>query len=346
MASQIAAISRLERWETTRYELLNTRISDLHLSIQDSPLQPLTERLNRELAARGFRFRPKYYLTDTWGCPNEVPIIGIPFYLADKRLARIEEEQTGEVEDDAAIMTLLRHEAGHAVNYAYRLWENSEWTEVFGAFSKPYHDHFDPQAYSRQFVHHLRSNPYGMTYAQKHPDEDFAETFAVWLTPRSSWRRRYRYWPALRKLTYVDGLMRQIRSRPPVRTGGRLLNPVEKMDQLLLKHYGDRAERFRAAAEGYVDDKLRELFPPVQGKAGRSVADLLVKYREELVARMTRWSDLNEGEATAILIKLEARARVLDSSYVRTRATRTLLDISALAMALAMEWAYTGRLVG
>ena len=41
-------------------------------------------------------------------------------------------------------------------------------------------------------------------YAQKHPDEDWAETFAVWLEG-GPWRRRYRDWQvALAKLEYVD----------------------------------------------------------------------------------------------------------------------------------------------
>ena len=28
-------------------------------------------------------------------------------------------------------------------------------------------------------------------YAASHPEEDFAETFAVWLTPRSNWRQSF-----------------------------------------------------------------------------------------------------------------------------------------------------------
>lgn len=111
-------------WETVRYELLNTRICDLGLSVEGSPVEPFIRRFYRELAARGLVFQPEVYLTDGWGCPDEVPIIGVPFYLADKRLARIEEEQTGEIETNQFIMMLLRHEAGHAINYAYRLYQN------------------------------------------------------------------------------------------------------------------------------------------------------------------------------------------------------------------------------
>ena len=107
--------SLINSWDTIRYELLNTRVCDLVLTIEDSPLAAPVERLRREFAARALRFQPTFYLTDSWGCPDEVPVIGIPFYLADKRLRQIEEEQTGEVEDDQLLMMFLRHEAGHAV---------------------------------------------------------------------------------------------------------------------------------------------------------------------------------------------------------------------------------------
>ena len=189
-------LSLVNSWETVRYELLNSRICDLGLQIEGSPVEPFVGRLHRELEKKGFDFLPECYLTDSWGCPDGVPIIGIPFYLADKRLLRIEEEQTGVIENDQFIMMLLRHEAGHAINYAYRVYEDPTWGETFGRFSKPYRDSFRPNPFSRQFVRHIVHHQYGRTYAQKHPDEDFAETFAVWLTPRSNWRRHYRHWPA------------------------------------------------------------------------------------------------------------------------------------------------------
>ena len=127
--------SLVHGWETVRLELLNTKISDLGLRLEGSPVEPYTCRLLKELEARRIRFRPEFYLTDVWGCPNKVPVIGIPFYLADPRLIRLEEEQAGEIEDGREIMMYLRHEAGHAVNYAYRLWRKPGWRETFGAFS-------------------------------------------------------------------------------------------------------------------------------------------------------------------------------------------------------------------
>jgi len=344
--STIGSPSPFNTWETVRCELLHARVCDLELAIEGSPLEPFTQKLLRELGAKGVVFRPTFYLTDSWGCPDRVPAIGIPFYLADKRLARIEEEQTGEIEDDLMLMMLLRHEAGHAINYAYRLWKEPGWREAFGPFSKPYREAFQPEPASRNFVRHIHASQYGRTYAQKHPDEDFAETFAVWLTPRSAWRRRYRFWPALRKLKYVDRLMRQIRQRPPHRKGGKLLRPLKEMEMLLAEHYGQRAERFQAAAQGYVDDKLRSVFPRVRAGAPVPAGEFFHEHHDELVERMVRWSALDRDDAKHILLKLEDRAAALGLGLSRSRETQALLDVVAMSTGLAVEFSYCGRVMG
>lgn len=340
------ALTLVNSWETVRFELLNTRICDLGLQIEGSPLQPFIQRLGRELKAKGVAFVPEVYLTDSWGCPDEVPVIGVPFYLADKRLARIEEEQTGEIETEQLIMMLLRHEAGHAINYAYRLYQDVNWVETFGSFSRPYRDSFSPNPFSRQFVRHIVHHQYGRTYAQKHPDEDFAETLAVWLTPRSGWQRRYRNWPALRKLQYVHQLMKSLRSKPPECTDGKLCTPVEEMDMLLAAHYGQRAERYRAAAQGYVDDKLREVFPPSRSRRVLPAGEFLRTHNRDLLERVTRWSSLNEEEVAALLSKLEDRADALSLQVPRRQWAAKLMDVTALATSLAMDFVYTGRLTG
>ncbi len=344
--SPARTLQLINGWATVRYELLSSRICDFDLQVEGSAVEPYVERLYRELQAKGLSFRPQVYPTDSWGCPDEVPVIGMPFYLFDKRLTRIEEEQTGEVEDSHYIMALLRHEAGHAVNYAYRLYEAPEWAEVFGQFTKPYRDTFRPNPMSRAFVRHLVHHRYGRTYAQKHPDEDFAETFAVWLTPRSGWRRRYRNWPALHKLRYVDRIMRSLRGVPPACTDGELCTPAEEMDILLAEHYGKRAERYRAEAQGYVDDKLREVFPPVKGHTLVPVSQLLRKHGEALATRVAQWSDLGEEEVQVILSKLEDRAEALGLELRRSQLAAKLLDLACLATSLAMDFAYTGRLTG
>jgi len=336
----------VQGWETVRCELLNTRISDLNLRLEGSPLEPLVRKLEKELEAKKLRFKPKIYLTDSWGCPDRTPVIGVPFYLADPRLAEIEREETGEIEDPKSIMMLLRHETGHAVNYAYRLWTRPGWEENFGRFSRPYRDVFRPDRMSRRYVRHISAFPHGRTYAQKHPDEDFAETFAVWLTPRSAWRTRYRRWPVIEKLACVDRLMKEIRRTVPKTGRLRLSLPVEKLTYPLAEFYGKKMERIRRAARGYVDDRLKRAFPPFRGEAAPSAVGLLKRYHDRLLERIVLWSALTGEEAETILHKLESRAHALKLVYRPGKEKERLMDAVSLAMALATEYYYTGRLRG
>ncbi len=332
-----------QSWETVRYELLNTRIVDLRLRIDGSPVEQSVRRLLREMAARRLAFQPDFYLTDGWGCPDRVPVIGIPFYLGDRRLRRLEEEQTGEVEDEKTVMMFLRHEAGHAVNYAWRLWKLPEWVQVFGAFTRPYREEFKPDPLSRRFVRHIEAWRYGRTYAQKHPDEDFAETFAVWLTPRAAWRARYRNWPALAKLELVERMMRTVGRQKPRHLRHTLVRPVESMDMLLADYYGQKAERLRQVAQGYVDDKLRDIFPEVTSSLPLAAAALLHEHRSELLARVVRWSGLDEEEADELVAKLESRSEARGLQYRRQDSSRKLMDVTAMAVSLANDFAYSGR---
>lgn len=228
---------RPNHWEAVRQNLLNKRICDLGLRIKGSPIEPLIEQLKNELAAKNIEFVPAFYLTDSWGCPDKVPAVGIPFYLACNLLGHIEKEQNGYIEDRQMIMQLLRHETGHAINYAFKLWKERNWKDTFGSFSTPYREVFNPNPWSRRYVRHLCSYLYRYTYAQKHPDDDFAETFAVWLTPRSGWRQKYRYWPAIQKLRYVDKLMHDIRSEKPKCKKGKLYLPVSRLTMSLSQYY-------------------------------------------------------------------------------------------------------------
>src|SRR6266478_1797142 len=193
-------------------KLLSLRFCDLKLSIERSALKRQIRRLYIELESRGIRFRPHAWLSEEWFSPDGVPGIAIPFYLAHPRLMKLERKQMLEVEGgtDVECMRILRHEAGHAIDNAYRLHFKRRWHQVFGLFTQRYPDSYKPKPNSRRYVLNLDA-----WYAQAHPAEDFAETFAVWLQPRSNWRRRYRGWPALRKLEYVDELLQEIAGSRP-----------------------------------------------------------------------------------------------------------------------------------
>ncbi|MEO5762167.1 MAG: putative zinc-binding metallopeptidase, partial [Vicinamibacteria bacterium] len=180
---------------------------DLGLRIEGTALEGRVKALYANLEARGLRFRPHVWLSDEWFCPDGVPGIAIPFYLAHPRLMRLERAQMLEVEGGTPewCLQILRHEAGHAIENAYALRRRPGRVQAFGKTSEPYPDHYTPRPYSKRFVVHLDA-----WYAQAHPDEDFAETFAVWIDPETPWRKEYKGWPALRKLEYVDSVMKEV----------------------------------------------------------------------------------------------------------------------------------------
>ncbi|HJZ86344.1 MAG TPA: putative zinc-binding metallopeptidase, partial [Polyangia bacterium] len=209
-------------------ELLAVRICDLGVRIEGSELASRVEELYSELAARGLSIRPRCYLGDEWFSPEGVPSIAIPFYLAHPRLKQLELHQMLEVEGGTPdwCQKLLRHECGHALDHAYRFSSRRKWRQLFGSPEAEYRpEHYRPRPYSRSFVRHLAN-----WYAQAHPDEDFAETFAVWLhTPEPEWRAHYQGWRALDKLDYVHQLMQEAAHAKPLVAGGRRISEARKL---------------------------------------------------------------------------------------------------------------------
>lgn len=338
----------LNNWETKLMEM-NKPISELNLKIKGSILEKVVNRLYAELERKGISFKPKCYLTDTWGCPNKVPVIGIPFYYADPTLSLIEDEMHGDLEDEKTLLMTLRHEAGHAINYAYFLYKSKEWQEVFGNFSEPYRDFFRPDPRSREYVKHLsqRVGPYtGRIYAQKHPDEDFAETFAVWLTPRSKWRQRYKYWSAIRKLQFVDQVMKKIGPTKPLVTNGELIRPVESLNFTLLEYYKKSEEKYRERALGYVDDVLKDVFS-FNGKGQNRIpaGAFIEKNRAHLVELISRWTGERTVSVEPLIDKLIIRAKELNLNLSPRRQSRKLIEITALATTLIMNYIYEGKFI-
>ena len=261
-------------------ELLDWRMCDLGLRIEGTILEERIERLHEELEYRGLEFRPHYYLADEWFSPDGVPGIAIPFYLAHPRLMRLERKQMLEVEGgpEEWCMKILRHEAGHVFDTAYRLHRRPEYRELFGRYSAPYPKRYKAKPYSKSYVLHLE--PW---YAQAHPAEDFAETFAVWLKPRSRWRSHYEDWPAIKKLEYVDELMTEIRGTRPKGISREHVDSLKDLKKTLRKHYQQKRDRYGLDHPKFYDRDLRRLFsdapehsrcPTAAGFLGRIRADI------------------------------------------------------------------------
>ena len=290
-------------------ELLGLRMCDLGVEIEGTSLQERIQQLYEELEARDVRFRPHFWLSDEWFSPDGVPGIAIPFYLAHPRLMRLERRQVLEVEGGTRewCMQILRHEAGHAIDTAYRLRRTRRWREVFGRTSLPYPQYYKPKPNSRSFVLHL-----GGWYAQSHPTEDFAETFAVWLKPRARWRSEYRGWPAIKKLEFVDEVIRGIGHEKPKVVSRTRVYPLRAIRKTLADHYRSKRAHYGLDHPGSYDADLQRLFSssPEYVK-NASAAAFLRQARRELRTSVARWTGAHQYTIDQVLDEMIERCRQL-----------------------------------
>jgi hypothetical protein len=320
-------------------KLLERRICDLGLSLAGSRVERFLDRLRRELLRKKItRWQPSFYLTDEWGCPSGQPIIGVPFYLADPRLAAIN-RQFDDLEDDREIMMFLRHEAGHAYNYAYRLYTTPEWRDHFGPWRRPYRDHYRPKPFSKSFVRHIAG-----WYAQKHPDEDFAETFAVWLTPGSGWRKRYRDWPAIRKLKFLDQIVKQHREVDPHRKRGLTDITVDEMDMTVGEFYRQQDEQKATAVEVEMHTDLPNIFlPHRRRKRLRAAAEVVVENRELLIDKIEHWTGVRRPVVRALVETMARYCRELNLYAELGKEPEYLVELATYGTTLAMNFLTRGR---
>jgi len=269
-------------------QLLDVRMSDLPLQIEGTAVEARIQLLLQELAARNLALPVHFYLSDEWYTPDNAAAIAVPFYLAHPRLEKLEEAQMLEVEggDEEWCLRILRHEAGHAVDNAYRLRRRRQRRELFGSPSEPYPDSYAAKPYSRSYVLHLDS-----WYAQSHPDEDFAETFAVWLTPNVDWQQRYAGWPALKKLEYMDALMRSLAGRPPLVQAAIEVDPLRGLRKTLRQHYRRKRRHYGIERPAVYDRDLRRLFSDAPEFAPRmTAAQFIARMRRPLRRMVAGWT--------------------------------------------------------
>lgn len=321
-------------------ELIAVRICDLGVRIEGSELEARVAELHERLRARGLPFLPPCYLGDEWFSPSGVPAIAIPFYLAHPRLKTLELHKMLEVEGGTPEWCdqLLRHECGHAYDHAYRFSSRPRWRKVFGSPEEAYSpETYRPRPYSKSFVRHLPN-----WYAQAHPEEDFAETFAVWLAlPPEEWRRRYRGWKALEKLEYVDRLMREVSRRPPLVRGGRRISEASKLKKTLARHYAARRKLWAEDYPDFWDADLRKIFEGAESER-RDAARFMRAHRKAIVAAIVQWTGQRKYTVDMLARKLTARCEELRLDAPADEA-RLLLDVGSFLSALVTNHLHTGR---
>lgn len=297
-------------WDTYKSEdLLDLRFCDLGLELEGTWIAPLIERVCEELEKRELSFRPHFWLADEWFSPDGLPGVAVPFYLANKRLMRLEREQMFEVEGGSRpeCIKILRHEVGHAIDHAYRLHRRRAWQELFGRASQSYPEYYRPNPRSRRFVQHLDG-----WYAQSHPSEDWAETFAVWLTPRSRWRKLYAGWPAMKKLEYADELMHEIASQPPKVTSRARPYSLAKLRYKLRSHYERKRTHYEVGYSPLHDQDLRRLFSDdPEYRKELTAASFIRRNRREIRELVARWTGEYEFTLDQILKEMTGRCKEL-----------------------------------
>jgi hypothetical protein len=317
-------------------ELLSLRFQDLPLHSTDRLIASAVKELHRELMRRGLRFRPHIWLSDEWFSPDGVPGFAIPFYLAHPRLRRLERSQMLEVEGGTlrSCLRLMRHETGHAIDNAYRLRGRKERQRLFGSSTDPYPRSYAPRPFSRRFVRHLEFG-----YAQSHPDEDFAETFAVWLDPASRWRERYADWAALEKLLYIDELMREIGQRIPPVANRRRPYSLPAMRRSLLTHYRIKRERYRVDFSQNYDEDLLRIFGH---KGETSASRFLDRHRTYLRKQIAGWTGIPCYGVEQVLRDWIERSQKLELR-VKSAPEKTLRDVVAALTVRVMQYLQSGN---
>ena len=321
-------------------KLMEARLCDLGLAIQGTQLEGCVEQLYKELSEKGITFHPRCYLADEWLCPDGEPVIGIAFFLAHPRLKKLEQKIMLEAEgaERAHCMRLLRHEAGHAINYAYLLHKRKKWNRVFGPFSAEYGDSYKYRPYSKSFVRHLEE-----WYAQYHPDEDFSETFAVWLDPESNWREKYKGWKALEKLQYVDSLMKGIAGKPPKKAKGDRYWDVSRLKSTLKTYYRNKRRQYAVQYADFHDFSLNRIFRAPEGRPGKNRAYKLIrKHRKEIMASVAMWTGEKKYVINRLLRNLIDRSKELGLEAGPDEAA-DVLNTTAYVAAQIMNYIYTGR---
>ncbi|HSF20206.1 MAG TPA: putative zinc-binding metallopeptidase [Vicinamibacteria bacterium] len=320
-------------------QLLDLRLCDLGLQLDGGFLGKRIEELEQELAEKGLLFRPYFWLGEEWFTPSGVPGVALPFYLAHPRLMKLERSQMLEVEGGTEdwCRRILRHECGHAIDHAYRLHRRRNRQKLFGLSSAPYPEDYAPKPFSKNFVRNI-----DYWYAQSHPDEDFAETFAVWLDTTSSWRVRYQGWAAFKKLKYMDELMREIANQTPsVKTRQRPYS-ISSLKRTLRAHYAKKREQYQVDLPKLYDRDLKRLFDGGPEAGGIRAAAFIASHRKEARRLVARWTGVYQYTVDQVIAEMIARSRHL-GLFLRGDPDEAKLNFSLLLAVHTMNYLHSGR---
>ncbi len=321
-------------------EILKFRFKDMELLVQGTEVENYVIKLYSELEAKGLKFRPQIFFGDEWFSPEGMNAISVPFYLANTRLKNLEKSLMLEVEGGTSewFMKLLRHEAGHCFDHCYRFSKRKKWTQVFGSPNIEYSpETYRPQPYSKSYVKHL-----DRWYAQAHPDEDFAETFAVWLDSSRDWKKEYSKWPmALRKLEYMDSLAVESSSLKQLDEKGRLPSQVSQLTTTLEKYYSRRKREQADDYPDFYDSDLRLIF---NGEASEkaTAGRFMTRHRKQIVATVAWATNEKKFTIDSLVKRLKDRCDKLELKIGKSE-TQTTMEVASFLTSLVKNYLFTGK---
>jgi hypothetical protein len=321
-------------------DLLKLRICDLPIKLEGSIINRRIRHLYRELDSHGIRFKPHVWLSDEFFTPDHVPGFAVPFYLAHPRLMKLERKQMLEVEGGSEndFLRIIRHEAGHALDNAYLLHTHPRFRRIFGSLRRPYPEAYRPNPNSRNYVLHLPS-----WYAQAHPLEDYAESFAVWLRPHSRWRSRYKGWPAMRKLEYVEELMKSIAGKPSKNWVREKVDPLRMIRKTLGEYYERKKEQYAVEYPAYYDRDLLRIFSNEKRYASRETAASFIRYyRTEVRRLVAEGTTVHAYSVDHVLRAIMERAKELKLRLVHSQ-KETKREFLIMLTVHTMHIVHSGR---
>jgi hypothetical protein len=341
-AGNAKSITSEELSQLNDADILKLRFKDVALDIKGTEIEGYINQLYSELEAKGLSFRPKIFLGDEWFSPEGMNAISVPFYLANSRMKQLEKTLMLEVEGGTAewFMKLLRHEAGHCFDHCYKFSKRKKWREVFGSPAVEYSpETYRPQPYSKSFVKHL-----DRWYAQAHPDEDFAETFAVWLNPAIDWKKDYAKWPvALKKLQYMEQLATESVKLKMLDEKGRVPSEVSKLTTTLDKYYQRRKKEQADDYPDFYDSDLIKIFNgDLSLKKDLSAGKFMTKHRKEIVATVAWATNEKKFTIDSLVKRLRSRCESLNLKLGKNE-TQTIMEVASFLTSLVKNYLFTGK---
>ena len=310
MMGKQKARAPLELEDANDEVLLAARLCDLPVRLEGTLMARRVKRLHGELQRHNIVALPHVWLSEEFFNPDGVLGFAVPFYLAHPRLMRLERSQMLEVEGagEGESRRIFRHEEGHAIDEAYQLHNRKRYRQLFGDPGAPYPSSYKPRPESRDFVINLAN-----WYAQGHPVEDFAETFAIWLNPHVDWRSDYARWPALEKLEYVDELMREIAGKAPLMADKTEVEPLSELRRTLAEHYAEKRKYFAWSWPANYDQDLRRIFSDDPKDAiAPSATRFLRRVRAQLRTRIAEGTGVHAYAVDQLLRQMIARSQKLE----------------------------------